>query len=126
MAGGPGVDDRQAMTAILYVLRTGIQWKALPHSLGAASTMHDRFQSWQSKGVFHRLWEAGLQTYGEVQGIEWTWKAVDGAMTKAPSGGKGTGPNPTDRGKSGTNQACGRTVEGCPWAWRLRGPTVTT
>src|SRR5690606_5878598 len=86
--GRPRMDDRQAMTAILYVLRTGIQWKALPRSLGAASTVHDRFQEWQEAGVFRRLWEAGLHAYDETRGIEWTWQAMDGAMTKAPLGGK--------------------------------------
>jgi hypothetical protein len=45
--GWPRMDDRQAMTAILSVLRTGCQWKALPRRLGAASTVHDRFQEWR-------------------------------------------------------------------------------
>jgi putative transposase len=35
------------MTAIVYVLRTGCQWKALPRSLGAASPGHDRVQAWR-------------------------------------------------------------------------------
>jgi len=42
-AGRPRMDDRKAMTAIFYILRTGCQWKALPRSLGAPSTVHDRF-----------------------------------------------------------------------------------
>jgi len=33
--GRPRMDDRKAMTALFYVLRTGCQWKALPCSLGA-------------------------------------------------------------------------------------------
>ena len=86
--GRPRIDDRKAMTAIFFILRTGIQWKALPRDLGAASTVHDRFQYWQQQGVFKRLWEAGLQAYDEAKGIEWAWQAVDGAMTKAPLGGK--------------------------------------
>jgi len=89
--GRPRMDDRQAMTAIFYVLRTGIQWKALPRQMGAASTVHDRFQYWQEQGVFKRMWEAGLQAYDEAKGIEWTWQAVDGAMTKAPLGEKKDG-----------------------------------
>jgi len=37
------MDDRKAMSAIFYVLRTGCQWKALPRSIGAPSTaVHDR------------------------------------------------------------------------------------
>jgi putative transposase len=87
--GRPRMDDRQAMTAILYVLRTGCQGKALPRSLGAASTVHDRFQEWRAARVFERLWQAGLVTYEILKGLEWEWQAMDGAMTKAPLGGKG-------------------------------------
>jgi len=52
--------DRQAMDAIFYMLRTGCQWKAPPRSLGAPSTVHDRFQEWRGAGVFERMWQAGL------------------------------------------------------------------
>lgn len=52
--------DKQMFYAIYYVLRTGIQWKALPRCLGAASTVHDRFQQWVKAGVFYRLWHHGL------------------------------------------------------------------
>ena len=53
--GRPWMPDRLAMDAIFYVLRTGCQWKALPRSLGAASTVHGRFQMWTKAGVFRRL-----------------------------------------------------------------------
>jgi putative transposase len=86
--GRPRMDDRKAMTAIFYVLRTGCQWKALPRSLGAASTVHDRFQEWREAGVFERMWQAGVMEYDEVKGLDWEWQAMDGAMTKAPLGGK--------------------------------------
>jgi hypothetical protein len=39
--------------------------------------------------------------YDEQVGIDWPFLAADGAMTKAPLGGAATGPNPTDRAKSG-------------------------
>jgi transposase len=76
------------MDGIFYVLRTGCQWKALPRAIGAASTVHDRFQQWVKAGVFRRLWEAGLLEYDALQGLDWEWQAMDGAMTKAPLGGK--------------------------------------
>ena len=44
------MDDRKAFEAIVYVLRTGIQWNALPRELGASSTVHDRFQEWERAG----------------------------------------------------------------------------
>jgi len=41
-------------------LRAGIQWKALPRSLGAASTVHDRFPEGELAGVFLKLWISNL------------------------------------------------------------------
>jgi transposase len=61
----PQMDDRKAMTAIFYVLRTGCQCKALPRSLRASSTVHDRFQEWRKEGVLEKMWRAGLLEYDE-------------------------------------------------------------
>lgn len=102
--GRPRMDDRQAFCAIFYVLRTGIQWKALPKSLGAASTVHDRFQQWVRAGVFERLWQSGLLWFDEQKGLCWSFQALDGAITKAPLGGEATGLNPVDKFKSGTKR----------------------
>jgi len=85
--GRPRMDDRKAMTAIFYVLRTGCQWKALPRSLGAPSTVHDRFKQWQEERVFEKMWRAGVLEYDKLKGLNWEWLAMDGAMTKAPLGG---------------------------------------
>ena len=110
--GRPRMEDRQAMTAILYVLRTGCQWKALPRSLGAPSTVHDRFQAWREGQVFERLWQAGLLTYDTLKGLEWEWQAMDGAMTKAPLGGEKGGPKP-DRSRQARDQT--EPADGRPW-----------
>lgn len=89
--GRPRMDDRKAMTAIFYVLRTGCQWNALPRSLGASSTVHDRFQEWREAGVFEKMWQVGVMEYDNEKGIDWEWQSMDGAMTKAPLGGKSDG-----------------------------------
>jgi len=86
--GRPRMNDRKAMNAIFYVLRTGCQWKALPKSLGASSTVHDRFQEWRKEGVFKRMWIDGLSVYDENNTIDWKWQAMDGVITKAPHGKK--------------------------------------
>jgi putative transposase len=88
--GRPRVPDRRCADAIFYVLRTGCQWQALDATeLCAHSTAHDRFQEWVEAGVFLRLWQAGVEQFDELQGIDWNWTSMDGAMTKAPlSGGK--------------------------------------
>lgn len=92
--GRPWTDDRRAMDGIFYLLRTGGQWKALPREFGASSTVHDRYQIWRGAGVFERWWQAGLLEYDVLKGIDWQWQSMDGAMTKAPLGGRGHGTQP--------------------------------
>ena len=48
------------------------------------------------------MWIDGLWVYDKKTGIDWKWQAMDGVVAKAPLGGKKTGPNPTDRAKSGS------------------------
>ncbi|AKB29006.1 Mobile element protein [Methanosarcina siciliae T4/M] len=52
--------------------------------------------------------------YDKEEGLEWEWQAIDGAMTKAPLGGAGTGANPTDRGKKGTKRSLLTDGKGIP------------
>ena len=115
------MDDRKAFEAIVYVLRTGIQWNALPRELGASSTVHDRFQEWERAGFFKAVWQAGLSEYDDLKGIQWEWQAVDGAMTKAPFAGAATGANPTDRGKCGTKRSLLTDGAGIPLALVVDG-----
>ena len=87
-AGGrPRSDSRQVLDGILYVLRTGCQWKAVPREFGSPSSLHQYFQEWTEKGVFFRLWKEALWEYDALEGIDWGWQSLDGAMTKAPLGG---------------------------------------
>jgi putative transposase len=123
--GRTRMDDRKAFAAIIYVLRTGIQWNALPRQMGASSTVHDRYQEWERLGFFEELWGAGLLAYDELEGIEWEWQALDGAMTKAPLGrgasGEATGHNPTDRAKMGTKRSMLTDGAGIPLAVAVEG-----
>ncbi len=94
-AGGrPRVERRPVWDGILYVLRTGCQWKAAPSEFGSASTLHRYFQEWTRKGVFFRLWKEALREYDALEGIDWGWQSLDGAMTKAPLGGEKNRPQP--------------------------------
>jgi transposase len=76
------------MTAILFVLRTGCQWNALNATgICSSSTAHRRFVEWVDAGVFEQFWRQGLLAYDELEGIDWSWLSMDGAMTKAPLAG---------------------------------------
>ena len=111
----PRVRNRDAMDAILLVLRTGMQWNALNATgICSSSSAHRRFQEWVQAGVFHEIWRRGLVEYDMVVGIDWAWLAVDGGMGKAPLGGAKTGPNPTDRAKGGRNVRFSTEARGVP------------
>src|SRR3954469_4343383 len=102
----PRVPDRRAMDGIFFVPRTGCQWNALNATgICSSSSAHRRFQEWADAGVFARLWQLGLAEYDALEGIDWAWLSMDGAMTKAPLGGESTGKNPTDRGKRGVKRS---------------------
>ena len=98
-SGRPGMEPRKVLQAIFYVLRTGIQWNALPKTFGASSAVHRYFRFWCENGFFKALWVAGLEQYDEVKGINWTYLDGDGCMTKAPLAQETVGKNPTDPGK---------------------------
>ena len=98
--GRKPIEPRRVFEGIVYVLRTGCQWKALPKErYGSPSSVHKYFRIWLKEGLFLRLWQEGLAEYDEMEGIAWTWQSIDGAMVKAPLAQEGVGKNPTDRGK---------------------------
>lgn len=109
------------MDAIWFILRTGGQWKLLPRSMGAASTVHDRFQHWRAAGVFSKLWRAGVLEYDHRKGLNLEWQAMDSAITKAPLGGEQTGRNPTDRSKCGTKRSLLTDATGVPLGVAIAG-----
>jgi transposase len=98
--GRKPMPSRRTFEAIMYVLRTGCQWKALPKErFGSASAIHTHFMNWMHAGFFVALWRSGLAEYDEMEGIAWSWQSIDGAMVKAPLAQETVGRNPTDRGK---------------------------
>jgi putative transposase len=115
----PRVSDRAAMDAILLVLRIGMQWNAL-NGTGicscSCSSAYRRFREWIDAGVFAAFWRMGLLEYDELKGIDWSWLALDGAMTKAPLGGEKTGPSPCDRAKGGVKRSMLTEADGIPLA----------
>jgi putative transposase len=124
--GRPRVPDRRCADAIFYVLRTGCQWQALDQTeLCAHSTAHDRYQEWVQADVFLKLWQAGVSQFDELKGLDWAWLSMDGALTKAPLGGEETGPNPTDRGKSGVKRSLLNEGHGVPMGLAVAGANRT-
>lgn len=122
--GRPRQDLRKVVDGLFYCLRTGCHWKAIPPELCPGSTVHDYFQEWVESGVFEELWELALAEYDQLVGLDYEWQSVDGAMTKAPLGGEKTGPNPTDRAKSGTKRSLQTEAAGIPIGLAVGGANV--
>src|SRR3954453_21949344 len=118
----PRVPDRAAMDAIFFVLRTGCHWNALRETrICSSSSAHRRCQEWVKAGVFAAFWREGLLAYDALQGIDWTWLALDGAMGKAPLGGEKNRPHPTDRGKRGVKRSLLTDGRGIPLGVVIEG-----
>lgn len=75
--GRKPIPSRKILEAIIYVLRTGCSWKALPiERFGSPSSIHTHFKIWTRAGFFMGLWEAGLAEYDEMEGIAWRWRSI--------------------------------------------------
>ena len=88
----PRVDDRRAMDAIFFVLRTGCQWNALHATdICSSSSAHRRFQEWQVSGTFERI----ACTLGEellARGrLDLREAAIDGSFSSAKKGACSSG-----------------------------------
>lgn len=98
--GKKPMSARQAFEAIVFVLSTGIQWKALPSVFGSSSSVHRYFQEWTKAGLFLKIWKRGLAEYDEMAGMAWRWQSVDGSITKVPTALESAGRDPNDREKN--------------------------
>lgn len=103
--GRPVVPYRRVLDGILYVLRTGCQWKAVPAAFGSGSTCHRRFQEWARDGTWRRLWGDQLERYDREHGIGWAWQAGDSATVPSPPRRRRHRPRPHEPGETGQQTA---------------------
>ena|SRR5215207_5260456 len=47
-------DEREVVDAILYVLRNGVVWRALPHDFPPWETVYYYFNTWRRAGVWEQ------------------------------------------------------------------------
>ncbi len=103
--GRPSMDMKRAINGIYYLLRTGIQWNALPRCFGSYSAVHKLFQKLRSVEFFKYLWYAELDQYDKIHGLSLETQAADCVYIKAPLGSEKTGKSPVDRRKLGTKRS---------------------
>jgi transposase len=116
--GRKPIDYRKVLTGILFVLKTGMAWDDLPADLGCGcgKTCRHYLQVWGRAGVWQRLHAVLLAELNGADKIDWERALIDASFLKAPEGGEDTGPNPTDRRKSGSKHHLMTDAHGIPLA----------
>lgn len=103
--GRPRIDPRAAFNGIIYQLRTGCQWEALPAEFGDDSSVHRTLQRWIAKGVLPLLWSLLIGECDELGGVNFDWQSADGAMGKARQGGIRSAATPRIAARMARNAA---------------------
>ena len=85
--GRPRIAARDALDAIIYRLRSGVQWNQLPQEFPDDSSVHRTFQRWVALGLFDRVWAELVTRCEDLSGVEWEWQAADAMLGKARLGG---------------------------------------
>jgi transposase len=114
--GRKPLDYRKILTGILFVLKTGIAWDDLPADLGCGcgKTCRHYLYLWHQTGVWWKLHALLLAELNGADQIDWSRALIDASFCKAPEGGEDTGPNPTDRSKSGSKHHLMTDAQGIP------------
>ena len=84
--GRPRIDDRAALTGILFVLRGGIPWEMLPQEMGCGSgmTCWRRLQEWHEAGVWDELHAVLLDSLAAADQLDWSRACIDSSSVPAP------------------------------------------
>ena len=116
----PRIADRVCLEGILIRLATGCSWEdteRLMFHRVSDTTLRSRRDEWIGAGVFDQLVEEALSAYDRIIELDLSEVAVDGSQHKAPCGGEGTGPSPTDRRKLGWKWSLAADRNGIPIGW---------
>ena len=120
----PRVPDRLCFWGLLVRLVTGSSWVDIEALLGhrvSDTTLRARRDEWIDAGVFDQLAAEARAAFDRIIGLDLSDVSIDGSLHKAPYGGEGTGPNPTDRGKLGWKWSVASERHGIPVGWEIDG-----
>ena len=120
----PRVADRLCFRGILIRLVTGASWvdiEAILEHRVSDTTLRARRDEWIAAGVFERLKTEATAAFDRIVGLDLDDVSLDGSLHKAPYGGEGTGPNPTDRAKLGWKWSVASERHGVPIGWVIDG-----
>lgn len=83
--GRPRVDNRAALTGIVFILKTGLPWEYLPQEMGCGSgmTCWRRLKEWHEAGVWDALHRVLLERLHQAGLLDWSRAAIDSSSVRA-------------------------------------------
>lgn len=108
LGGRPRVTDRQCLTGIIFLLKTGLPWRFIPLELGCGSgvTCWRRLRDWTIAGVWPKLLEKLLRELGKQGKLDASVAVMDSASFRALFGGAILAPIPQIGRKKAVNAMC--------------------
>ena len=106
--GRPRLDDRKALTGILFVLKTGLPWEDLPAELncGCGMTCWRRLADWQADGTWDKIHAVLLARLDRAGKLDWSKCAIDSSSVRAVFGGSIPARTPRTAGRTGASTTC--------------------
>ena len=83
------VPNRPVVEGILWVLRNGGRWKALPEGYPSPSTCWRRLARWEEQGVWRQAWHTLLDALHDQGRLDWAECFADGSFAPAKKGATG-------------------------------------
>lgn len=117
----PRVPDRIIFDKLVARLVLGGAYTKHADATVSATTLRLRRDEWIAAGVFAAVEQLVLEAFDQLIGLDLEHLTIDGCCVKAPCGGDNTGPNPTDRGKSGQKRSVLSEGHGLPLGVVLAG-----
>lgn len=104
--GRKGLNNRQFINAVFWILRTGAPWRDLPPDYGDWKNTHRRFCRWRDRGV----WELLLEKV--IDDPDFEWLMIDAPHIKVhhhAAGARG--------GNQGMSRTKGGSTQRYTWPW---------
>ena len=100
--GRPPITHRQALTGILFVLKTGIPWEDLPVEMncGCGMSCWRRLRDWQLDGTWDKIHGALLERLDDAGRNDWSRGAIDSSSVRAVFGGAPSARTPRTVGRT--------------------------
>jgi transposase len=108
------IPDRVVFEHVLAALVHGSGYERIASRGCSDGTIRRRLKEWAAAGVSEQVHTLALRAYDRMLGLELEELAVDGCVTKAPSGGEVAGRSPVDRGKQGLKRSVVTEGSGLP------------